>query len=84
MPVACIYPRGICKQKHHQHLFERFYRVEGETQVTFPGLGLGLYIAAEFIKRHHGAIWIESEEGQGTISTFSLPFSPQVLSADRL
>lgn len=63
---------GIAKEKQ-AHLFERFFRVEGESQTTYPGLGLGLYIAAEFIKRHHGSIWVESEEGKGTTFSFSLP-----------
>jgi len=63
---------GIPKEKQ-PHLFERFYRVEGGTETTYPGLGLGLYISAAFIKRHSGSIWIESEEGQGTTVSFSLP-----------
>jgi PAS domain S-box-containing protein len=63
---------GIPKEKL-PHLFEHFYRVEGDSQTTYPGLGLGLYISAECIKRHHGSIWVESEEGQGTTVSFSLP-----------
>ncbi|GCE15585.1 ATP-binding protein [Tengunoibacter tsumagoiensis] len=63
---------GIAQEKQ-AHLFERFYRVEGDTQLTYPGLGLGLYISAEFVKRHQGTIWVESQEGQGTTITFSLP-----------
>lgn len=59
--------------EQQQHIFERFFRVEGETQSTYPGLGLGLYIAAEFVKRHHGSIWVESEEGKGSTFSFSLP-----------
>ena len=68
---------GIPEQKL-PHIFERFFRVEGEIQTTYPGLGLGLYIAAEFIKRHHGALWVESEEGQGTTITFSLPLQQEL------
>jgi len=63
---------GIPKEKQ-VHLFERFYRVEGDSQLTYPGLGLGLYISAEFIKRHHGSIWLISEPGAGTTVSFSLP-----------
>jgi signal transduction histidine kinase len=63
---------GIPKEKQ-QHLFERFYRVDGDKQGTYPGLGLGLYVAAEFVKRHQGSISVESEEGQGTTVSFSLP-----------
>lgn len=63
---------GIPEEKQ-AHLFERFYRVEGEAQITYPGLGLGLYITAEFVRRHHGSIWVESASGQGTTVSFSLP-----------
>lgn len=66
---------GIPKEKC-QHIFERFGRVEGERQITYPGLGLGLYISAEFVKRHHGSIWVESEEGKGSTFSFSLPLQP--------
>jgi signal transduction histidine kinase/FixJ family two-component response regulator len=66
------YGIGIAKEKQ-SHLFERFYRVEGDSQLTYPGLGLGLYIAAEFVKRHQGSIWVESEPGKGTMVSFSLP-----------
>lgn len=58
------------------HVFERFFRAAGKTRASYPGLGLGLYISAEFIRRHGGDIWVESEEGTGTTVTFSLPLEP--------
>ena len=54
-------------------VFEQFFRVEGAEQNTFPGLGLGLYISAEIVKREGGSIWVESEEGKGSTFCFSLP-----------
>lgn len=57
-----------------QQVFERFYRVSGND--TIPGIGLGLYISAEIIKRQNGKIWVESEPGKGTIFYFSVPVSP--------
>lgn len=54
-------------------VFDRFFRVN-ETQFHhFAGLGLGLYIAAEFIKRQGGKIWVTSEPGQGSVFYFLLP-----------
>lgn len=58
------------------HVFEPFYRVE-EQGSTASGLGLGLTIAANLIKRHQGKIWVESEEGAGTTFSFTLPFVPR-------
>ncbi len=74
--ITSVQDEGIgIPQEKQAHIFERFFRVEGETQITYPGLGLGLYISAEFVKRHHGSIWVESEEGKGTTFFFSLPLT---------
>jgi PAS domain S-box-containing protein len=55
-------------------VFEQFYRVTGSGKPnTYPGMGLGLFIAAEIIKRENGKIWVESEEGKGSSFCFSLP-----------
>lgn len=54
-------------------LFTRFFRVSDDKTNTYPGLGLGLYITSEIIKRHNGTIDFKSEEGQGSTFSFSLP-----------
>ena len=54
-------------------VFERFYRVNGTREDTFPGLGLGLYISSEIVKRHGGSIWAESIPTDGTTFYFSIP-----------
>jgi signal transduction histidine kinase len=66
------YGVGIPLEKS-SHVFERFYRVSGPTENTFPGLGLGLYISSEIIKREGGRIWVESNIGEGSTFHFSLP-----------
>jgi signal transduction histidine kinase len=53
-------------------IFERFYRASGENLHTYPGLGLGLYISKEIIEKHNENIWVESNEGKGTVFYFSL------------
>jgi signal transduction histidine kinase len=35
-------------------------------------MGLGLYISAEIIKRHHGRIFFESKEGKGSVFSFEI------------
>jgi two-component system, sensor histidine kinase and response regulator len=55
------------------HVFERFYRAPDEQQLAVHGLGLGLYVSAEIIRRHGGTIGVESMPGVGSIFHFSLP-----------
>src|SRR5581483_7245352 len=64
---------GIPKEKQKK-VFEQFFRVSGEKQHTFPGLGLGLFISSEIVKRQGGRIWVESTEGKGSTFCFTLPF----------
>jgi signal transduction histidine kinase len=59
-------------------IFDRFYRVTGSQQTQVVGLGLGLYLAAEIVKRQGGQIWVESIEGRGATFSFTLPRSSVV------
>ncbi|HLA60277.1 MAG TPA: hybrid sensor histidine kinase/response regulator, partial [Puia sp.] len=64
---------GIGIPKENQaDVFRKFYRVEGTAQ-RFQGLGVGLYICFEIIRRHNGKCWLESEVGKGSTFYFSLP-----------
>ena len=65
---------GIGMDKDHlDKIFERFYRVYDNNDKTFPGLGIGLYISSEIIKRHGGKFWVNSDLGKGSTFSFSLP-----------
>jgi len=63
---------GIPKEKQGR-VFDRFFRVSGLKQDTYAGLGLGLYIAGEIVKRHSGNIWVESNGKRGATFCFRLP-----------
>ncbi|MGY4537654.1 PAS domain S-box-containing protein [Mucilaginibacter sp. UYNi724] len=56
------------------HLFDRFYRVDSSGS-QYSGLGLGLYISAEIIKKHNGQIGVNSELGKGSAFWFTLPIA---------
>jgi two-component system CheB/CheR fusion protein len=56
------------------YLFDRYYRVDS-SGMQYSGLGLGLYINAEIIKRHNGKIGVDSEIGNGSTFWFTLPLA---------
>jgi signal transduction histidine kinase len=43
-----------------------------------PGVGLGLYLAAQITKRQGGRIWVESTPGKGATFFFTVPRSEDV------
>ncbi|MGF7080988.1 ATP-binding protein [Mucilaginibacter sp. UYCu711] len=60
--------------KNLPSLFDRYYRVDHSGD-TYTGLGLGLYICSEIIKKHNGTIGVDSEIGIGSTFWFTLPIS---------
>ena len=70
----CVRDFGIgIPSEQHSKLFNRFSRASEVRSNTFPGLGLGLYISNEIIKRHSGSLSFESEKGKGAIFQMKLP-----------
>ena len=54
-------------------IFDKFVRLDqGDAS---SGSGLGLAISKEIIRAHRGVIWLDSEPGQGSTFTFSLPLA---------
>lgn len=56
------------------HVFEKFFRVQGQTRGA--GTGLGLAIVREIVVAHGGSITCESAPGQGTVFRMMLPIAP--------
>jgi signal transduction histidine kinase len=59
----------------HERVFQQFEQGSLENGRRPNGAGLGLALSKEFVEMHGGQIWLESEVGQGSTFTFSLPIS---------
>lgn len=59
--------------EHVPRLTERFYRVDADASRQKKGTGLGLAIVKHILARHHGALSIKSQPGEGTRVEVMLP-----------
>jgi heavy metal sensor kinase len=66
--------RGIAPE-HLPHIFDRFYRVPGSSELASPekGLGLGLSFVSWIARAHGGTVDVQSEPGKGTTFKIRLP-----------
>ena len=58
-------------EESKDRIFHRFERAVSSNEIS--GLGLGLFISMEIVNSHHGQIWFESHENQGTTFFVKLP-----------
>ncbi len=57
-----------------ERIFDRAYRLRQRDGTDREGLGLGLYISRELAQRLGGSLTVDSEHGQGSTFTLTLPF----------
>ena len=65
---------GISPEEHAA-IFEKFYQVGDTTSGVREGTGLGLAITKKLVVLHGGTIWLESQKGQGSRFSFTLPLA---------
>jgi signal transduction histidine kinase/ligand-binding sensor domain-containing protein/DNA-binding response OmpR family regulator len=68
---------GIAKDKLEK-VFERFNRVMDENSEQVTGSGIGLALVKSLVESHDGSVELESELGQGTTITVTLPIVNEV------
>lgn len=60
-------------ERDQERIFEKFYRIGEKEHENYPGMGMGLYIASEIVKKHGGKMGVQSTLGKGSTFWFTLP-----------
>lgn len=82
--IDCVHAEGYIKvsvtdegigisEKDQEKVFDKYYRSVGLLESGRSGIGLGLYLCSEIIRRHQGEIGVSSILGRGTTFYFSIP-----------
>jgi len=70
------YGIGISTEQQEK-IFDRFYQVPDRDQKTYPGLGIGLYISDQIMRRHSGKIEVTSTKGKRSLFQMVLPINQE-------
>jgi signal transduction histidine kinase len=55
-------------------IFDKFYRADA-SDTAIGGIGLGMSIVKHIVEAHGGKIWVESQLGEGTVVSFTIPLA---------
>lgn len=62
--------------EHQRRIFEKFYQVEGNSDRSYGGSGLGLALCRAIVEAHGGSVSVRSAPGKGSTFRITLPNPP--------
>lgn len=72
--------KGIPNEQKNK-IFERFYQIKGQQT---GGWGIGLSIITRLVQLYHGKLSVESQVGEGSTFTISLPIRPDAFTQEEI
>ena len=69
---------SVIPKEEWENVFEKFYRASNHGEKE--GSGLGLVVAKNIVERHHGHIFVRSDEKNGTCFTIEFPETSEKIS----
>ena len=72
--ICSVQDHGIGIPRGQQNrMFQKFYRADNAIKYVPEGSGLGLNLVKQLVEDWGGAIWFESQEGEGSTFFFTVP-----------
>ena len=75
--IVAVRDKGVgISERDRKHIFDRFYRADGEVSKRVKGAGLGLSLVKHIVSAHGGSVACESQVGKGSTFSIRLPAAP--------